>query len=165
MGFREYRCVRLVEGFVAMRPIHRWDLRISVNWRFPPRLQRGSSYPVRNLLCCHMVLHVFFSPCSPSHSLSPSLFSGRRRPSPHPFPRRTTPPPLRGGGQPWPLAHNASARLCMAPLWGYLPAPRSACPPGGGALCERDVRWGRRWLICENAPVRFRKRIQEFSLM
>jgi hypothetical protein len=49
---RGYRCVRLVEGFVAARSVCRLDLRISGNRRISSRLRRGSSSPVRNLHCC-----------------------------------------------------------------------------------------------------------------
>ncbi|PWZ19373.1 hypothetical protein Zm00014a_003155 [Zea mays] len=50
-GIRGYRCVRLVEGFVAARSVHRLDPRISGNRRISSRLRRGSSSPVRNLHC------------------------------------------------------------------------------------------------------------------
>jgi hypothetical protein len=49
---RGYRCIRLVEGFIAAHSVHRLDPRISSNRRISSRLQRGSSSPVRNLHCC-----------------------------------------------------------------------------------------------------------------
>jgi hypothetical protein len=40
-GIWEYRCIRIVEGFVSVRPVCRADIRISVNRWFPPRLRWG----------------------------------------------------------------------------------------------------------------------------
>jgi hypothetical protein len=51
-GIRGYRCVRLVEGFVAARSVRRLDPRICDNRRISSRLRRGSSSPVRNLHYC-----------------------------------------------------------------------------------------------------------------
>jgi hypothetical protein len=72
-GIRGYRCVHLVEGFVAVHLIHRSDLRISVNRRFPPRLQRGSSSFSSFWLCSGSTLSSPLSPplCSTHHPPSP----------------------------------------------------------------------------------------------
>jgi hypothetical protein len=43
---RGYRCIRLVEGFIAACSVHRLDPRISGNRRISSRLRRGSSSPI-----------------------------------------------------------------------------------------------------------------------
>ena len=94
-GIRGYRCVRLVEGFVAARSVHRLDPRISGNRRISPRLRRGSSSPVRNLHCCTQGLFVssFSRPCRASPTL----------PSPSPAAAPLPPPFPLPGGAPFPL--------------------------------------------------------------
>ena len=97
-GIRGYRCVRLVEGFVAARSVHRLDPRISGNRRISPRLRRGSSSPVRNLHCCTQGFFVssFSRPCRASPTLpSPS-------PAAAPLPPLTAPHPATDGRPPSP---------------------------------------------------------------
>jgi hypothetical protein len=45
-GIWGYRCIRLVEGFIAARSVPRSDQWISINRRISPQLPRDSSYPV-----------------------------------------------------------------------------------------------------------------------
>jgi hypothetical protein len=74
-GIRGYRCVRLVEGFVAARSIRRLDPRISGNRRISSRLRRGSSSPVRTSIVIPRVYSCssFSCPCRASLTLpSPS---------------------------------------------------------------------------------------------
>jgi hypothetical protein len=78
-GIRGYRCVRLVEGFVAARSVRRLDPRISGNRRIFSRLRRGSSSPVS-------FLHEF----QPNSSF---LLSSLRSPS-------LSPPRIPGGAAP-----------------------------------------------------------------
>jgi hypothetical protein len=111
-GIRGYRCVRLVEGFVAARSVRRLDPQISGNRRIFSRLRRGSSFPVRTSIVVPMVsLFLRFPVCAEPLPLSPHL-PRRRRPPPPPLP----PPPR---------AHPSLAAVA-APL-----APRAAAPTPG----------------------------------
>ena len=69
---RGYHCVRLVEGFVAARSVHRLDPRISGKRRISPRLRRGSSSPVRNLYC--QAQGVFVWDYNPPRLYNPTFF-------------------------------------------------------------------------------------------
>jgi hypothetical protein len=125
----EYRCVRLVEGFVAARSVRRLNPQISGNRRISSRLRRGSSSPVRTSVVIPRVssfLRFFVRAGSPS--LPPHL-PRRRRPSPSVSPprRRPFPPPRRR--RRWPLAAPAfPCSRARAPLsGGGGRAPRAPC--------------------------------------
>jgi hypothetical protein len=94
-GIRGYRCVRLVEGFVAARSVHRLDPRISGNQRISSQLRRESSSPVRTSIVVPRVSSFLRFPIRAGPpSLSPHL-PRRRRPSPSVYPptrRRRWPP-------------------------------------------------------------------------
>jgi hypothetical protein len=115
----EYRCVRLVEVFVAARSVRRLNPQISGNQRISSRLRRGSSSPVRTSVVIPRVSSFLrFSVRAGSRSLSPHL-PRRRRPSPSVSPprRRPFPPPRRR--RRWPLAAPAfPCSRARAPLSG-----------------------------------------------
>jgi hypothetical protein len=95
-GIRGYRCVRLVEGFVAARSVHRLDPRISGNRRIFSRLRRGSSSTV-SLLHGFQPNSSFLLSSLRSPSLSPPVPDGAA-------PALCARPPCpwhRGGGRPW----------------------------------------------------------------
>jgi hypothetical protein len=127
-GIRGYRCVRLVEGFIAERSVHRLDPRISGNRRISSRLRRGSSSPVRTSIVVPRFSSILRFPVRAGHpSLSPHL-PRRRHPSPsvsHPR-RRPFPPPRR---RRWPPAAPAfPCSRIRAPLsGGGGRAPRASC--------------------------------------
>jgi hypothetical protein len=112
---RGYRCVRLVEGFGWARPVRRSHLQISVNQRFPSRLLRGSSSPMRNLHCC--TYFVFPSVQGPLSLPSPSLAA---EPLPLVFPHRAAPPHDSGdhGGPSQPLLLRALPVRCHTRVLG-----------------------------------------------
>jgi hypothetical protein len=88
-GIRGYRCVCLVEGFVATRSVRRLDPRISGNRRISSRLRRGSSSPVRTSIVVPRVSSFLRFPVRAGPpSLSPHL--PRRR-----CPRSRAPAPVR----------------------------------------------------------------------
>jgi hypothetical protein len=89
---RGYRCVRLVEGFVAARSVRRLDPPISDNRRISSRRRQGSSSPVRTSIVVPRVssCSLFSRPCKASLTLpSPSPAAA---PRPHRFPTPATPP-------------------------------------------------------------------------
>jgi hypothetical protein len=134
-GIRGYRCIRLVEGFVAARSVRRLDPRISGNRRISSRLRRGSSFPVRTSIVVPRVSSFLrFSVRARPPSLSPHL-PRRWCPSPSVSPprRRPFPPPGGGGGgrrrrsrsrAPTPVRPSPVA--VAAPL-----VPRAAAPAPG----------------------------------
>jgi hypothetical protein len=78
---RGYRCVRLVEGFVAAHLVRRLDPRISGNRRISSRLRRESSSPVRTSIVVSRVSscssfscprRASFTLLSPSPAAAPS---------------------------------------------------------------------------------------------
>jgi hypothetical protein len=141
-GIRGYRCVRLVEGFVAARSVCRLDPRISSNRRIFSRLQRGSSYPVSFLHGFQPNSSFLLSSLrSPSLSLPPPRIPGGAALA---LCVRSHCPRHRGGGRTWrpsglghgsprrrrgllqarpsaPCAHGAAARP-----GGAAPAPAAA---------------------------------------
>jgi hypothetical protein len=108
-GIRGYRCVRLVEGFVAARSVRRLDLRISGNRRIFSRLWRWSSSPV-NFLHGFQPNSSFLLSSMRSPSLSLPRIPGVAAPalcarSPYPW--------RHGGGRPWQpsgLGHGSPRR-------------------------------------------------------
>jgi hypothetical protein len=114
---RGYRCVCLVEGFVAAHSVRRLDPRISGNRRISSRLRRGSSSPVRTSI---VVPRVF----------SCSSFSRPRRASltlPSPSPAMAPPlhfPSLAAPRSPTPAAATVAGGGARVPV---LPRPRA--PP------------------------------------
>jgi hypothetical protein len=135
-GIRGYRCVRLVEGFVAARSVRRLDPQISGNRRIFSRLRRGSSFPVRTSIVVPMVsLFLRFPVCAEPLPLSPHL-PRRRRPSPLRFPSPAAPlspspavAAVADGGARAPAPHaraHPSPAAVAAPL-----APRAAAPTPG----------------------------------
>jgi hypothetical protein len=118
-GIRGYRCVRLVEGFVAARSVRRLDPRISGNRRISSRLRQGSSSPVRTSI---VVPRVSSFLCVPVRAGPPSL-------SPH-LPRLRRPFPaaaaVAAGGARVPVPVRPSPAAVAAPL-----VPRAAAPAPG----------------------------------
>jgi hypothetical protein len=111
---RGYRCVCLVEGFVAAHSVRRLDPRISDNRRISSRLRQGSSSPVRTSIVVPRV-----SSCS--------SFS-RPCPGGAPF-------SLPGGGRR--RRSRSRARVRRSPATAAAPrAPCAAAPaPGLASLC------------------------------
>jgi hypothetical protein len=139
-GIRGYRCVRLVEGFVAARSVRRLDPRIFDNRQISSRLRRGSSSPVRtSIVVLRVSSFLRFPVRAGPPSLSPHL--PRRRPFPPPRRRRRWLPaaptfpcsracaPLSDGGGRAPRAPCGHAR--PRPARPDLPcaAPSSSAPP------------------------------------
>jgi hypothetical protein len=122
-GIRGYRCVRLVEGFVAARSVRRLDPQISGNRWISSRLRRGSSFPVRiSIVVPSVSLFLRFPVCAEPLPLSPHL-PRRRRPSPLRFPSPAAPlSPLPGGGG---GGRRRRSRSCA-------PRPRAPFPGCGG---------------------------------
>jgi hypothetical protein len=136
---RGYRCVRLVEGFVAARSVRRLDPRISGNRRIWLRLRQGSSSPVSSsILVLRFLQFLGFGEVAPR---SPAPLPRRRGALP-PARARTTPAGAASGGgaSAWrgrlarcrarlpvcprePLPATASTRGRACPTWrGRLPA-------------------------------------------
>jgi hypothetical protein len=121
---RGYRCVRLVEGFVAACSVYRLDPRIFGNRRISSRLRRGSFSPVRNLHCCTKVFFVssFSRPCRASPTL----------PSPSPAaPLSPSPAAVAGDGAHVPVLPRSRAsprRLWSCPARSVQPRPPLAGP-------------------------------------
>jgi hypothetical protein len=87
-GIQGYRCVRLVEGFVAACSVRRLDTRISGNRRISSRLRRGSSSPVSSsILVLRFLQFLGFGEVAPR---SPAPLPRRRDALP-PTRARTTP--------------------------------------------------------------------------
>jgi hypothetical protein len=109
-----YRCIRLVEGFVGARPVHRSDPQISINRRISPRLWWGSSSLVSSSipLICFLRFLGFGSvaPCSPA----------RRRGALPPSGARAAP-----AGATLAAARSHMARSTGWPLGAALPGPRA----------------------------------------
>jgi hypothetical protein len=121
---RGYRCVRLVEGFVAARSVRRLDPRISGNRLIWLRLQRGSSSPP---WISTLVLYFFSPPCAalslPTGPLRVPALLLRARPAPAPW---------RGGGdRPWRRA--AWARQPAAAAQPLRARPGAPCARGPAA--------------------------------
>jgi hypothetical protein len=76
---REYRRVRLVKGYVSVRPVRRPDLWISVNQRFP-RLRRGLLFRWALFIVFNLVLRFL------SHGGSPASCSPTQAPAAPPGP-------------------------------------------------------------------------------
>jgi hypothetical protein len=114
---RGYRCVRLVEGFVAERSVRRLDPRISGNRQIWLRLRRRSSSPVSSsILVLRFLQFLGFREVAPR--------------SPAPLPQR------RGA---LPLAHARAASGGGAAAWRGRPAGcRARLPP-----CPRELPPGR----------------------
>jgi hypothetical protein len=117
---RGYRCVRLVEGFVAARSVRRLDPRISGNRRISSRLRRGPSSPVRTYIVVPRVSS-FSHPCRVSPTL-PS-YSPAAVPLPPPFPLP--------GGAPFPLPGGGGGGRRRR-LRSHAPRPRAPLPGSGG---------------------------------
>jgi hypothetical protein len=133
---RGYRCVRLVEGFVAALSVRRLDPLIYDNRRISSRLRRGSSSPVRTSIVVPKVSSFFRFPVRAEPlPLSPHL-PRRRRPSPVRFPTPAAPlspspvvAAVADGGARAPAPHaraHPSTAAMDAPL-----APRAAAPTPG----------------------------------
>ena len=122
---REYRCVRLVEGFVAARSVRRLDPRIYGNRRISSRLRRGSSSPVRTSIVVPRV-----SSCS---SFSRPRRASLTLPSPS---RRRHPSPLRFPSPAAPLSPSPA----VAPAF---PCSRARAPLPGGCGRAPRARCGR----------------------
>jgi hypothetical protein len=165
-GFRGYRCVRLVEGFVAVHSVRRLDPRIFGNRQISSRLRRGSSSPMRTSI---VVPRVSSFLCFPVRAGPPSLsphFPWRRRPSPTLYPtppRRRLPPaalafpcsraraPLSGGGGRAPRAPCGRAR--PRPARPDLPcAAPSSSPPLSSMDGRKKMRGRRRWQSRKFSP-------------
>ena len=114
-GIRGYRCIRLVEGFVAARSVRRLDPRISGNRWISSRLRRGSSSPVSPL-------HGF-QPSSSFFSLLPaqplSLPTG---------PLHAPALPLRAPALPLPVARRRRPVVAAELLGARQPAAAAAWP-------------------------------------
>jgi hypothetical protein len=140
---RGYRCVRLVEGFVAARSVRRLDPWISGNRRISSRLRRGSSSPVRTSIVVHRV-----SSCS--------SFSRPRRASLtllSPLPA-AAPLPLCSPSPAAPLSPSPAA--AVAGGGARVPVlPRPCAPPGGCGRAPR-ARCGRArpWPARSRPPLR-----------
>jgi hypothetical protein len=133
---RGYRCVSLVEGFVAARSVRRLDPRISGNRRISSRLRRGSSSPVRTSIVVPRVSSCssFFHPRRASLTLpSPSLAAA---PLPLRFPSSTAPlspspaAAVAGGGARVPVLPRP--RAPPRQRWPRPSRPVRPCPPPGG---------------------------------
>jgi hypothetical protein len=119
---RGYRCVRLVEGFVAARSVRRLDLRISGNRRISSRLRRGPSSPVRTSIFVPRVSSFLRFPVRAKHlSLSRHL------------PRRRRPFPLRFFSSAAPL-FPSPAVAAVADGGARAPAPHARAHPSPGAV-------------------------------
>jgi hypothetical protein len=133
---RGYRCVRLVEGFVAARSVRRLNTRISGNRRISSRLRRGSSSPVRTSIVVPRVSSCssFFRPRRASLTLpSPSPAA---TPLPPPFPLLGGAPfPLPGGGRRWRPRSRAPTPARPSPA--AVAVPRA---PGAAAPATRPTR-------------------------
>ena len=124
---RGYPCVRLVEGFVKARSVHRLDPRNSGNWQISSRLRRGSSSPVRTSIVVPRVSSCssFSRPCRASLTLtSPSPAAAPLPPS---FPL--------SGGSPFSLPDGARApapraRVRRSPAAQAVPHAPCATAPG-----------------------------------
>jgi hypothetical protein len=133
---RGYRCVCLVEGFVAAHSVRRLDPRISDNRRISSRLRQGSSSPVRTSIVVPRVSSCssFSRPCKASLTLpSPSPAAA---PLPPPFPLPGDAPfSLPGGGRR--RRSRSRARVRRSPATAAAPrAPCAAAPaPGLASLC------------------------------
>jgi hypothetical protein len=128
---RGYRCVRLVEGFVAARLVRRLDPRIFGNRRISSRLRRESSSPVRTSIVVSRVSSCssFSRPRRASLTLlSPSLAAA-------PLPLRFPSPAAPLSPSPAAVVAGGGARVPV------LPRPRT--PP-------------RRLWPCPARPVRLR---------
>jgi hypothetical protein len=110
-----YRCVRLVEGFVAARSVHRLDPRISGNRRISPRLRRG--------LLPRWASSMDFNPSSSF------LLSSLRSPSisPHRPPARARPALVRA--RPAPAVARRRRPAMVAELLGARQPAAAARPP------------------------------------
>jgi hypothetical protein len=120
-GIRGYRCVRLVEGFVAAHSVRRLDPRISGNRQIFSRLRRGSSSPV-SLLHGFEPNSFFLLSSLRSPSLSPHWSMAARPPA---LCARPPCPWRRGGGRPWRpsgLGHGSPRWRC-GPLQARPSAP------------------------------------------
>jgi hypothetical protein len=112
---RGYRCVRLVEGFVAARSVRRLDPWISSNRRISFPLQRESFSPMSSsILVLHFLQFLGFGDITP-HSLAP-------------LPQRhgALPRPARGasaGAAPRPLG------VASRPAMALAAAPARVSPP------------------------------------
>jgi hypothetical protein len=128
-GIRGYRCVHLVEGFVAARSVRRLDPRISGSRRIFSRLRRGSSSPVS-------FLHGF----QPNSSF---LLSSMRSPSLSPTdPWRRGPSPVRALAMPtaprWRPAMAAERLRARQPAASARPpAPARVARQHGSAAWPR----------------------------
>jgi hypothetical protein len=135
---RGYRCVRLVEGFVAARSVRRLDPRIFGNRRIWLRLRRGSSSAVSfSILVIRFLRFLGFgvaprspAPLPPRRSILPSAraraapagaTSERGRPADHGFGRGPAPRELPRCG-PCPRARVPCAAW-LAPCGGRAPLP------------------------------------------
>jgi hypothetical protein len=157
---RGYRCVRLIEGFVAARSVRRLNPRISGNRWISSRLWRGSSSPVRTSIVVPRVSS-FFHPRRASLTLpSPSSAAAPlplRFPSlavalsPSPavaaapaFPCSRVRGPLSGGGGRAPRAPCGRAR--PRPTRPDLPcAAPSSSPPLSSMDGRKKIRERKRW--------------------
>jgi hypothetical protein len=160
-GIRGYRCVRLVEGFVAARSVHRLYPRISGNRRISSRLQRGSSSPVRTFIVVPRVSSFLLFPIRAGPPSLSSRLPRRRCPSPSvsPPPRRRWPPPapafpcsrarasLSGGGGRTPRAPCCRARPRH-------PDPTSLVQPPPLSFMDgrKKMRGRRRWQSRKFSP-------------
>jgi hypothetical protein len=132
---RGYRCVRLVEGFVAAHSVRRLDPRISGNRRISSRLRRGSSSPVRTSIVVPRVSSCssFSRPQGLPHS--PLTFPGDGTPPPPFLLPSGAPFPLRGsggGGRRWRPRSRAPAPARPSPAAVAVPrAPGAAAPAPG----------------------------------
>jgi hypothetical protein len=141
-GIRGYRCVCLVEGFVAAHSVRRLDPQISGNQRISSRLRQGSSSPVRTSIVVPRVsLFLRFPVRAEPLPLSPHLpRRWRRWPTaalalPRPTPART-PPRLR-----WPRPLRP-VRPRPPPAG---PTPTSPAQPPPLPLISLPWMRGRRW--------------------
>jgi hypothetical protein len=122
---RGYRCVRLVEGFVAARSVCRLDPRISGNRRIYSRLRRGSSSPVRTSIVVPRVSS-FSRPRRASLTLPSPSPAAAPLPLCFPSPAVALSPfaaaaAVAGGGARVPVLPHT-----CAPLWRRRPRP--SCP-------------------------------------
>jgi hypothetical protein len=126
---RGYRCVRLVEGFVAARSVRRLDPRISGSRRIFSRLRRGPSSPVTTYIVVPRVSSFLRFPIRAKYLPLYPHIPRQQRPFPLCFPSPAAVTAVADGGARAPAPHaraQPSPRALAAPL-----APRAAAPTPG----------------------------------
>jgi hypothetical protein len=134
---RGYRCVRLVEGFIAARLVRRLDPRISGNRWICSQFRRGSSSPVRTSVVVPRVSSFLRFPVRAGPpSLSPHL-PRRRHPSPLRFPSPAA-AAVAGGGARVPVLPRP--RAPPRRLWSCPARPVRQRPPPAGPVSSSPTQ-------------------------